>query len=114
MTFIYNAASDSTPANHDTITDFTHNHDKIDFANIPGINASHGIPTFQGKLTGSGNLTLNAHSVAFLEVGGNTEVLVNTSNTAEIVTSANVSHADLEIALVGINLGLTSSDFHHV
>jgi Ca2+-binding RTX toxin-like protein len=114
VTFIYNAPSDSTPANHDTITDFTHNHDKIDFTNIAGINASHGIPTFQGKLTGSGNLTLNAHSVALLEVGGNTEVLVNTTNTAEFVSANDVSHADIEIVLVGISLGLTATDFHHV
>src|SRR6516164_9429717 len=52
---------------YDTITDFTHNHDKIDFTNIAGINASHGVPTLQGQLTGSGNLTLNAHSVAYIE-----------------------------------------------
>jgi hypothetical protein len=107
VTFVYNAAADSTPTSHDTITDFRHNHDTIDFTNIPGINANHGIPLFQGKLTG--NLTLNAHSVAFLEVGGNTEVLVNTTATAE-----NAGHADMEIVLVGVNLGLTATDFHHV
>jgi Ca2+-binding RTX toxin-like protein len=114
VTFIDNAAADSTPASHDTITDFRHNHDTIDLTNIPGINASHGIPTFEGKLIGSGNLTLNAHSVAYLELGGNTEVLVNTTSTPEIVHSADVSAANMEIVLVGIHLGLTATDFHHI
>jgi Ca2+-binding RTX toxin-like protein len=114
VTFAYNAISDSTPSSHDTITDFSSSRDKIDFTNIAGINASHGVPTFEGKLTGTGNLTLNAHSVAYIEAGGNTEVLVNTSNTAEIVTSSNVSAANMEIVLVGIHLGLTSTDFHHI
>ena len=107
VTFIYNAAVDSTPAGHDTITDFTHGHDKIDFSNIAGIN------TFQGKLTGSGNLTLNSHSVAYIEVGGNTVVLINTTNVAEVVTSSNVNAANMEIDLVGTNLHLTNSDFLH-
>jgi hypothetical protein len=112
VTFIYNAAADSTPASHDTITDFTHGHDKIDFTNIAGINASGGVPTFQGQLTGSGNLTLNAHSVAYMLISGNTVVLANTTNTAEIVSSTNVGAANIEIDLVG-NLHLTSTDFHH-
>ena len=72
-TFAFNAISDSTPSSHDTITDFIHGQDKIDFTNIAGINA------FQGQLTGSGDLTLNAHSVAYIEVSGNTVVLVNTT-----------------------------------
>ena len=49
-----------------------------------------------------------------LEVNGNTEVLVNTTNTVETVTSANVSAANMEIVLAGIHLGLKSVDFHHV
>jgi Ca2+-binding RTX toxin-like protein len=114
VTFAYNAISDSTPRSHDTITDFSHSPDTIDFTNIAGINASHGVPTFQGKLTGSGNLTLHAHSVAYIEAGGNTEVLVNTTNAAEIVTTSNVSAANMEVVLTGIHLGLTSTDFHHV
>jgi Ca2+-binding RTX toxin-like protein len=114
VTFVYNAISDSTPSSHDTITDFRQDRDKIDFTNIAGINASGGIATFQGNLTGPGNLTLNAHSVAYIEAGGNTEVLVNTTNNAEIVTTSNVSTANMEIVLVGIHLGLTSADFHHV
>ena len=109
--FVYNSSSDSTPSNHDTITDFNASRDIIDFTNIAGVNAHGGIATFEGKLTGSGNLTLSAHSVAYIEVN---EVLVNTTNTAETVTNANVSAANMEIVLTGIHLGLTSADFHHV
>jgi hypothetical protein len=113
VTFIYNAESDSTPASYDTITNF-HGRDTIDFTNVAGIDANHGVPTFQGNLTGPGNLILNAHSVAYIEVGGNTEVLVNTTNAAEIVTTSDVSAANMEIVLVGIHHHLTSSDFHHI
>jgi hypothetical protein len=85
-TFVYNAITDSTPASHDTIVNFNHSADQIEFANIAGITGSNGTPTFEGKLAGSGNLTLNAHSVGYIEVGGNTEVLVNTTANAESVT----------------------------
>ena len=85
-TFVYKAITESTPASHDTIVSFNHTTDQIEFANIAGITASNGVPTFEGKLAGSGNLTLNAHSVGYLEVGGNTEVLVNTTASAESVT----------------------------
>ena len=73
-----------------------------------------GIATFQGQLAGTGNLTLNAHSVGYIEVGGNTEVLVNTTNSAQTVTASDVHTASMEIVLAGTHLGLTSSDFHIV
>ena len=113
VTFSYKAIADSTPAAADTITDFRHGIDKIDFTNIAGINATSGTPQFQGNITGAGNLTLNAHSVAYLEVGGNTQVLVNTTNAAEVVTTSDTHAANMEITLVGVHLGLTSTDFHH-
>jgi Ca2+-binding RTX toxin-like protein len=114
VTFVYHSVSDSKPSSHDTITDFSASRDIINFTNIAGINASNGVATFQGHLTGSGNLTLKAHSVGYIEVGGTTEVLVDTTSRAEIVTSSNVAAANMEIVLTGINLGLTSADFHHV
>jgi Ca2+-binding RTX toxin-like protein len=122
-TFQYNAITDSTPGivnnkpNYDTIGDFAAtggNHDTIDFTNIAGINTSGGVPTFQDNITGAGNLTLNAHSVAYIETGGNTEILVNTTNSNETVTISDVSAANMEIVLTGVSLGLTSADFHHV
>ena len=112
-TFAYGAVTDSTPSAADTITDFQHGLDKIDFTNIAGIKATNGVPRFQGNITGNGNLTLNAHSVAYLEVGGNTQVLVNTTNAAETVTTSDTHASSMEITLVGVHLGLTSTDFHH-
>ena len=111
--FVYRAASDSTAGAPDTIADFRHGVDKIDFTNIAGINAGGGIPQFQGKLAGTGNVTLNAHSVAYIETGGNTQVLVNTSRSAETVSATDTHAADMKIVLLGVNLGLTASDFHH-
>jgi hypothetical protein len=113
VTFSYNAASDSPAAGPDIITDFRHGADKIDFNAIAGINAANGVPQFQGNITGTGTLSLNAHSVAYLEAGGNTQVLVNTTGTSETVSTADTHAADIKIVLLGINLGLTSSDFHH-
>ena len=111
-TFVFKAVTNSTPASHDTIFNFHHSNDVIEFNGISGINASHGVPTFEGHLAGSGNLTLNAHSVGYIEVGGNTEVLVNTTSSAEIVTASDTHAANMEIVLTGVHLGLTKSDFH--
>ncbi len=112
-TFAYTAATQSTAAAADVITDFQHGADKIDFTAIAGIGASNGVPTFQGYLSGTGSQTINAHSVAVMEVGGNTQVLVNTSNTAETVTATDTHAVDMKVTLVGVNLGVTDTDFHH-
>ncbi len=113
VTFTYNAASDSATGSSDTITDFQVGSDKFDFTNIAGINATNGVPLFQGDITGTGNLTLNAHSVAYLEVGDTTQVLVNTSNAAETVSTSDMRSADIKIGILGVHLGLTATDFHH-
>ena len=113
VTFVYNGAGDSTSSAADTITDFHHGVDKIDFTNIAGIAASGGVPQFQGNITGAGNVTLDAHSIAYMEVGGSTQVLVNATNVAETVSATDTHAADMKITLTGVNLGLTGSDFHH-
>jgi hypothetical protein len=110
--FIFKAISDSTPQSHDTIINFNHPYDTIVFSNVAGINATNGVPTFQGLLAGSGSLSLNAHSIGYMQVGGNTEVLVNTTNSTEVVSTSDVHAANMEIILAGIHLGLTQSDFH--
>lgn len=102
--FVYRAAADSTAALSDTITDFQHGVDQIDLGGIAGLQ-------FQGQLAGSSNLTLNPHSLAFLETGGNTLVLANTTDVVEIVNATDTHAADMKIVLLGANLGLTGSDF---
>lgn len=110
--FTFKAVSDSTPASFDTISHFDHTHDVILFSGISGINSKNGIASFQGQLTGTGNLNLHAHSIAYVETGGNTIVLVNNTGAAETVTSLNTHQANMQIVLTGTHLGLTSSDFH--
>ena len=39
-------------------------------------------------------------------------VLVNTTNTAEIITNTNFSAANIDIVLVGVHLALSGNDFH--
>ncbi|HZB53006.1 MAG TPA: Ig-like domain-containing protein, partial [Reyranella sp.] len=108
--FVYRAA-DSTAAAADTITDFQHGVDQIDFGGIAGLAAPNGTVEFQGQLAGTGDLKLNPHSVAFLETGGNTLVLANTTDVAELVKATDTHAADVTIVLLGTNLGLTGSDF---
>lgn len=112
--FVFNTVLDSAPSGHDTISDFMHGQDIIQFANITGINSVAGIPLFLGNLNGSGNAALKAHSIGYIEVNGNTDVLINTTNVTEIVSSSNLSSANMEIVLTGIHLGLTGADFHLV
>src|SRR6185436_6296300 len=106
-TFAYTAATDSSQGvgNFDTISDFTHAVDKIDFTNIAGINDTQG--SVQGALANTSTL-VNAHDNAWIESGGNTIVYVNTTNSAEAQSAA-----QMEIVLIGVNLGLTASDFQH-
>jgi len=111
-TFIFNAVANSTPASPDVLVNFNHVNDTIEFTAISGINTSHGSALFQGELSGSG--TLNAHSIGYMEVSGNTEVFVNTTSSAETVTASDAHAANMEIILAGIHLGLTSSNFHLV
>ena len=79
------------------------------------------LPTYSGfksgddlYFVGAGDLTLKAHSVAVMETGGNTVVLVNTSNAAETVNSHDFHAANMMIVLSGTHLGLASNDFHLV
>ena len=104
-TFVYNAESDSTISSHDSISGFTHGADIIDFTTIAGINATPG--AVQGLLA-SAATNINAHSIAWIESGGNTLVYANTTASAEAQGSA-----QMEIVLLGTSLGLTSADFHH-
>jgi len=113
VSFKYTVASDSTSTAPDTIGGYHHGLDQIDFSSIAGIDAANGLARYQGALTGAGSFTLDAHSIATLEAGGNTLVLANTTASATTVSAADVHAASMEITLVGVHLGLTAGDFHH-
>jgi len=50
---------------------------------------------------------LEPHSVAYVEVGANTDIVVNTTNAAETVSASDLHAANMEIVLQGVHLGLT-------
>ena len=99
-TFKYLAITDSQPgAGHsDTILDFTHGQDHIDFSAITGI-------------TGNAQLVTNptqvaAHGISYYQSGADTVVIADATSTA--------NHVDMMIVLTGINAStLTSGDFNH-
>ncbi|MEA2921827.1 MAG: large repetitive protein, partial [Bradyrhizobium sp.] len=101
--FVYKAVNDSSSSGGiDTIYNFAaagSSQDTIDFSAITTITAT------QGALANA-STNVAAHSVAWIESGGNTIVYANTSTAAETQ-----GHADMEIILTGINLNLTASDF---
>ncbi|TWB84734.1 cadherin-like domain-containing protein, partial [Bradyrhizobium sacchari] len=106
--FLYKLASESTntTTGHDTIYNFSaggSSQDTIDFTQLGAVGSD--ITTYQAPLSGPG-VNLNAHSVAWIESGGNTIVYANTSSTTETQ-----GHADMMIVLSGTGLGLTASNF---
>jgi Ca2+-binding RTX toxin-like protein len=108
---VYKAAADSTSAAPDTITDFQHGVDMIDFSSIAGLDAANGTVQFQGKLAAKAVSRSTRTVVAFLETGGNTVVLANTTDVAELVKATDTHTADMKLVLLGTHLGLTGSDF---
>jgi Ca2+-binding RTX toxin-like protein len=98
--FVYTATDQSTVASFDTITGFVHGQDLIDFATIARI------ATVQGLISGAAQV--NANSIAWLQSGGTTQVLVNTTGVSELQGAA-----QMKIALTGTNLGLGAGDFLH-
>ena len=98
INFVYKAVSDSTVLSPDTITNFIGS-DVIDTLTLTGITA------YQGQITGSAQVA--AHSIAWLQSGGNTIVYANATGSAE-----NQGSADMAIVLTG-TLTLSSVNFHH-
>jgi Ca2+-binding RTX toxin-like protein len=96
-TFVFAAVADSIVGVSDTITDFVHGADLINFANIAGIDS------FEGQVSGG---IVDAHSIGWSVVGGTTHVYVNTTAAGEAIGAA-----QMEIVLTGNNLGLTATDF---
>jgi len=100
-TYKYNATSDSTPGSghFDTITDFVHGTDKIDFTGITGLTQVVGATSIP--------LTIAANTIELVATGGNTTIYANASAVAESTTSA-----DMEVHLVGVT-NMTFSDILH-
>jgi Ca2+-binding RTX toxin-like protein len=101
-TFKYKAITDSQPGagKFDTILDFTHGSDKIDFSAITGLTTIASARSAPPQIA--------AHTIEIVTSGGNTVIYANASNSAE-----NLSVVDMEVHLTGV-VHVTSSDILHV
>lgn len=101
-TFVFKATTDSTPgAGHfDTINNFTHGSDHLDFTAIAGATQ------VQANAVAAAGL-VDAHSISWFVDGANNQtiVYVNTTNTANTVS--------MEVHLAGVNVNLAGSDILH-
>ena len=97
--FIFRNLSDSTLAASDIIEDFTRGIDKIDLSPIDANTRRSGDQTF--VFAGRSGSAI-ANSVNWFESSGNTVIQVDVDGNRG---------ADLQLVLVGTNLGLTAADF---
>jgi Peptidase M10 serralysin C terminal len=108
-TFVFNAvtATGAGGAHFDTINDFTHNSDHIDFAAISGLNTGVQGVAFNSLTAAPGSIA--AHTIDIVTSGGNTFVYANSTGVSESLVTAS-----MEIHLTGVT-NVTSSDFilHH-
>ena len=108
-TFVFKAITDSQPgAGHfDTITDFTHNSDHIDFAAINGLNSTVQAVSFNSLTAAPANIA--AHTIDIVTSGGNKVIYANSTAASETL-----ANASMEIHLTGVT-NVASTDFilHH-
>jgi Ca2+-binding RTX toxin-like protein len=100
-TFVFKATTDSpSGAGHDTINNFTHGTDHLDFTAIAGATQ------VQANAVAALN-TVDAHSISWFVDGVNNQtiVYVNTTNTPNTVS--------MEVHLTGANINLTGADILH-
>jgi Ca2+-binding RTX toxin-like protein len=100
-TFKYNSITDSQPGagKFDTILDFTHGSDQIDFTAITSLTAVASATSAPPQIA--------AHTIEIVTSGNNTIVYANASSSAE-----SLAQVDMEIHLTGVT-NLTSSDILH-
>ena len=96
-TFVYSLITNSRPGsgNFDTISDFTHGSDTIDFSAITGLTAVASASSTPASIA--------AHTIEVVTTGGNTVIYANATNKSESIGSV-----DMEIHLAGKNAVLTS------
>jgi Ca2+-binding RTX toxin-like protein len=97
--FVFKVLAESGPAAPDTIIDFTHGIDKIDLSSLDANSSVGGDQAFAFAGQNSGVV---AHSVTWVESGGNTIVRADVNGNTS---------ADFMVVLNGVGLHLTASDF---
>jgi hypothetical protein len=105
--FVYKAIGDSQPGagNFDTITDFTHGVDRVDFSAIAGLNT--GVQAVTVNLLTATPASIAAHTIDLVTIGGSTTIYANASNSSETLSN---SHEDMQINLTGVTT-FAASDF---
>ena len=98
--FLFNSAPNAS-TNHDTITDFTHGQDKIDFSALAGLGA--GLAS-----TGTAPLTIDPHTLLAYVAAGSTTLYANTTDITEAIATA-----DMEIHLIGVTTLADTDILHH-
>jgi Ca2+-binding RTX toxin-like protein len=96
--FGYNAITDSTPINFDSIRDFVHGADSIDLSAIDANSSRKGHQRF---VFAGPNSSAVASSITWFEDGGNTIVQADVNGDTT---------PDLWFILNGVNFGLTATD----
>ncbi len=97
--FVFKAISDSKLTGYDVIADFQSGIDRIDLSAIDANKSAKGDQSFQ---FGGESVLVKPKSVTWWEDGGNTIVQADIDGN---------SVADFKIALVGLGLSLTATDF---
>lgn len=111
-TFVFKAVADSQPGAglYDTITDFTHASDLIDFSAMSGLNDI--IQTVHFISDTAAPTSLDAHTIDIVTSGGNTVIYANAGALPETV---GVGADIMEIQLTSPTGVVAQSDFilHH-
>ena len=104
-TFIFKPITDSQPGtgHFDTIANFTHNSDHIDFAAISGLNSTVQDVTFNSLTAAPASVA--SHTIDIVTSGGNTVIYANATGTSETL-----AHVDMEIHLHNVT-NVSSTDF---
>jgi Ca2+-binding RTX toxin-like protein len=99
-TFVYTAIIDSPPGKgkFDTISDFTHGMDKLDFSAFSGLNSSNQNVAIN-IITGAAPTSIAAHSIDVVISGGNAVLYANASGAVETISN---NHEDMQINLIGV------------
>jgi Bacterial Ig-like domain/RTX calcium-binding nonapeptide repeat (4 copies)/HYR domain len=106
-TFVYNAIADSQPGKRgfDTIADFTHLVDKIDFSAIAGLNSSNQSVGF--NLLSSAPTSIAPHTIDAVISGAIAFIYANANGMSESISGGK---EDMQINLPGVT-SLSASDF---
>ena len=107
--FAYAATGDSKPAKaaFDTIADFVHGSDKLDFSAIAGLNSNNQSIAINIINNGPTPQSIAAHTIDVVITGNNAIIYANAGNNSQTISNG---HEDMQINLTGVTI-MSASDF---